>query len=77
MRTPIRRLIVETRLDRRATEALMLELRMLARAHGLNVGHIDIKAGRPGKKSERPMARSSSTSRRTDTRGTSEETRIF
>jgi hypothetical protein len=54
----------------------MLELRMLARSHGLNVGHIDIKAGSPGSKSERPMARLSSTSGKTDARGTSGETRI-
>jgi len=40
--SPVRRLSITVRLDRRAAEALALELRMLAKTRGLAVQRVEI-----------------------------------
>jgi hypothetical protein len=49
-------------IDRRAVEALALEVRMLARSHGLEIAGIEILSGHSAKKTGRRSQRHARTS---------------
>lgn len=55
----MRRLIVDSRLDRRAAEALMLEIRVLAASCGLQVTRTELLAWAPNESIDPPSDRGS------------------
>ena len=59
MRSPLRWLIIETARDRRATEALMLEIKALAKTMGLDPAYINVSSRqvrRPRKSNKKTRA---------------------
>ncbi len=53
---------IDAKIDRRAAEALALEVRMLARSHGLDIEKIEVLSGQNATKAGRRPQRHSRTS---------------